>query len=152
MSAAKSVLPASPSDDDVRLAKRATSTLQRAIERSESVSLTVSRAGSEETLEIPEAAIDLLAEVLEELAKGHAVTVTPVDTEVSTQKAADLLNVSRPYLIELLEAGKIRFRKVGSHRRIRLSDVVEYRARMDAEADRAFAELAELSQRLGLYD
>jgi hypothetical protein len=54
--------------------------------------------------------------------------------------------------VELLEAGKIRFRKVGSHRRIRMSDVVEYRARMDAEADRAFAELAELSQRLGLYD
>jgi excisionase family DNA binding protein len=152
MSATRSVIPSRPSDDDVRLARHATSTLHRALERSESVSLTVSRAGGEETLEIPEAALDLLAEVLDELAKGHAVTVTTVDAEVSTQKAADLLNVSRPYLVELLEAGKIRFRKVGSHRRIRLSDVVEYRTRMDAEADRAFAELAEHSQRLGLYD
>ena len=78
--------------------------------------------------------------------------MAPVERELSIQAAADLLNVSRPFVVGLLESGKLRFRKVGAHRRIRLSDLLAYKARMVAKADRAFAELVEESQRLGLYD
>jgi excisionase family DNA binding protein len=95
----------------------------------------------------------MLADVVEELAKGHAIRIASDEQEISTQKAADLLNVSRPFLIQLLEKGAIPFRMVGTHRRLRMSDVLTYKARSDADADRAFRELVAQAQELGMgYD
>lgn len=79
----------------------------------------------------------MLGAILSELAQGHTVALSPMDHEISTQKAADLLNVSRPYPIKLLGSGVIPFRKVGSHRRIRVADLLAYKARLDVEADHA---------------
>lgn len=110
----------------------------------------VTSGEDKEELTIPAVAFRMLEMILSEMAQGHAVALSPVDREVTTQKAADLLNVSRPHLIKLLEAGRIPFRKIGSHRRIRVADVLEYKARMDAEAERAFAELVEQAQELGM--
>jgi excisionase family DNA binding protein len=76
--------------------------------------------------------------------------LSPVAREITTQQAADLLNVSHPHLIKLLETERIPLGKVGSHRRIRVADVLEYKAGMDAEAERAFAKLVEQAQKLGL--
>jgi len=106
--------------------------------------------GEEASVSIPPAAFTLLTEVLSQLASGNAVTIVPVHAELTTQQAADLLNVSRPHLVSLLEDQRIPFKKVGSHRRIRFEDLMEYR-RKDEERRRAVLdELTSEAQRLGL--
>jgi excisionase family DNA binding protein len=139
-----------PNEQDVRLARRSALELSRQEEREDQAVVTVSSGANETEVAIPGIAFRMLKMILDELAQGHAVALSPVDQEVSTQKGADLLNVSRPYLIKLLESGKIPFRKVGTHRRVRLADLLEYKARMDADAERAFAELVEQAQELGM--
>lgn len=103
-----------------------------------------------EDVTIPESAVRLLARILEELAKGNAVTVSSASTELTTQQAADLLNVSRPFLVQQIEKGLISYRKVGSHRRLRLNDVLEYKLSMDQKRLDALGELSEIDQSLGL--
>lgn len=154
MSSANGVLPVPirPSEGDVRIARESAPKLSRLKALPGTVSVTVARGDDQEELTIPGSVLEMLSEILDELADGHSVTVAPVDREVSTQTAADLLNVSRPYLIKQLESGQIPFRRVGSHRRVRLADVLRYRARLEADAERAYAELVALSQELGLYE
>jgi excisionase family DNA binding protein len=105
-----------------------------------------------ETLEIPLAALKLLGIILSEMARGNAVTLTPVHAELTTHQAAAFLNVSRPYLIKQLEAGKLPYRKVGTHRRIALRDLLEYKEQSARERDEALEELARLTQELGEDD
>jgi excisionase family DNA binding protein len=105
----------------------------------------------DDMLVVPREAAVLLAQVLGYLANGEGVTVMPDSAELTTQQAADFLNVSRPYLIKLLESGEIPFRLVGTHRRVRFRDLHEYRNRDDLERRRAADELTRLSQDLGLY-
>lgn len=145
--------PVHPTGDDVRLARRSSSQLHHLDVSGEAVTITLLQGGQEEEIDLPAAAVRMLAMILDEMAQGHSVALTPVDREVSTQKAADILNVSRPHLVKLLEAGKLPFRKVGSHRRVRLADVMAYKLRLDAEAERAYAELVAQAQELGMgYD
>jgi excisionase family DNA binding protein len=141
--------PIRPSEHDVHLARRSSTELSRLKER-DGWKVTVSAGADAAEIAIPEIAFRMLEKILDEMAQGHAVALSLVDQEVSTQKGADLLNVSRPYLIKLLESGKIPFRKVGTHRRIRLADLLEYKARMDADAERAYAELVQQAQELGM--
>ena len=95
-------------------------------------------------------ALDLLVEVLGQLANGNAVTAVPVHAELTTHQAAEILNVSRPFLIGLLDAGEIPFRMVGTHRRIRFTDLMAYKQQDDAKRDKALAELTQQAQDLGL--
>ena len=103
--------------------------------------------------ELPHSVYDVLVDVINEvLVKGNSVRVMSVDAELTTQQAADLLNVSRPFLIKLLEKGDLEYRMVGTHRRIRLEDLLVYRDQRDAERHRLLKEVTSESQELGLYD
>lgn len=106
------------------------------------------------TVRIPAAVVHALLEVMEDLGEGQAVSLSALDRELTTQQAADLLQVSRPYLIgEILEKGKMRFRRVGTHRRIPYSEVVRYRQERREEQEALLRELAAEAQELELgYD
>jgi excisionase family DNA binding protein len=103
-----------------------------------------------EAITIPMAALRLLAGILTEMAKGNRVTLVPIHAELTTQQAADLLRVSRPYLIGLLEEGKIPFRLVGQHRRVRFDDLMAYRRRDDEARRRVADALTADAQELGM--
>ncbi len=108
---------------------------------------------SGEVHELPPSVYDVLMDVLDEvLVKGNSVRVMSVDSQLTTQQAADLLNVSRPFLIKLLEKGEIDYSMVGTHRRIRLEDLIVYRDRRDSERRVLLADIARGSQEMGLYD
>jgi excisionase family DNA binding protein len=110
----------------------------------------ISPSGKE--LELPLSVYKVLRQIIHDMARGKAVTIAPVDAELTTQRAADLLNISRPYLIKLLEANEIPFQKVGTHRRIKLQDVLEYRRKRSARQRAALDEMAQSAQEMGIYD
>lgn len=103
-----------------------------------------------ETIELPESAYLLLKAVIFQLARDNAVSIVPVHKQLTTQQAADLLNISRPYLIRLLEQGAIRYERVGSHRRLKFGDVMAYRRRRAQAEETALDELLESGEELGL--
>jgi len=102
----------------------------------------------QETLTLPRGAVRLLKELLAEMPRGHGVTVLPLGEELSTQQAADLLNVSRTYLVGLLEEGTIPSRLDGNHRRVRLDDLLAYKRRDDQERLKVLDELVAQAQEL----
>lgn len=103
-----------------------------------------------QSLLLPQSVARLLTHILTEMAEGNAVTMIPVHAEMTTQEAADFLNVSRPHLVGLLEAGAIAFHKVGTHRRVRFQDVRKYKDRLTASRAETLDELARVSQELGM--
>lgn len=105
-----------------------------------------------EEIPLPESVSHALRQLVHYLARNKAVTVVPINKELSTQEAADILNISRPHLIKLLEQGAMPFTKVGTHRRIRFDDLMSYKRRFDAEREEALDRLAQLNQEMGLYD
>ena len=105
-----------------------------------------------DTIELPESAFRLLKDAVQLLAQGHAVALMPVHRELSTQEAADLLNVSRQYLVRLLEQGALPFIRVGTHRRIRFGDVLHYKRQRDEARRRGLRQLTQLSEELGLHE
>jgi excisionase family DNA binding protein len=102
-------------------------------------------------VELPASAAALLRRVVHLLAAGHAVAVAPLERELTPRQAAEILGVSRPYLVRLLDRGDIPWMRTGTHRRVRLEDVLEYKRRRDIERRAALRELTQLSDKLGLY-
>lgn len=107
---------------------------------------------SKEGVPLPSSLRRVLLAAARQLAEGNGVSVMAVTADVTTQQAADLLNVSRPFLVGLLEKGELPFHKVGTHRRIRLKDLLAYRRRRDASRRAVIARLATEAQELGIYE
>jgi excisionase family DNA binding protein len=142
-----------PGDADAELASRAARRIRDYLadhSGTDPVSIRGELAG-DDALVVPRAATVMFAQILALLASGRGVQIIPDAVELTTQQAADFLNVSRPYLIGLLEADEIPYRMVGTHRRVRFEDLREYRRRDDLKRRQAADELTQLSEELGLY-
>lgn len=133
-----------PSVQDSELAK----TASRILSQSED-ELTVRLEHGEE-LKLPRSVTPFLVKILTEMSEGNAVTVIPVHAELSTQEAANILNVSRPHLIKLLKKQEIPCHMVGSHRRVKFQDLEAYRRQFETQREDALQELADQAQELGL--
>jgi excisionase family DNA binding protein len=138
--------PVIPSAEDVELARESCRRLTPFLEGN----LRLEVAEQHIEVELPGIAVNLLVRALSELAEGRAVTLVPIDSELTTQQAADHLGVSRPFLVQLLERGELPFRKVGAHRRVQHRDVLAYRRRIDDARRKVLEELAAQGQELDL--
>ena len=143
-----------PNAHDVELATESSRTLSAMTQTTGDLMFTVTGEGSTPVqFRVPASALRLLFAALSEMACGNAVSLLPVKAELTTQQAADVLNVSRPYLVGLLERGEMPFRMVGNQRRVRLQEVIAYKARTDIDRRAALEELAREARELKLgYD
>lgn len=141
-----------PDDDDVVTAHAALTRVKAYLHdhADDETDVRVRGEQTDDVLVLPRGAVELLAQILAYMAAGHGVSVVPADAELTTQQAADMLNVSRPYLIGLLDAGEIEYRKVGTHRRIKAVSLMEYMRDDDQRRRRAADELSALTQEMGM--
>ena len=104
------------------------------------------------SVEIPAPLYEVLAETVKALRQGKAITIVPTSHELTTQQAADFLNVSRPYLIRLLDRKDLPFSKVGTHRRIRFEDLVAYKTKRSNLRRTVLADLTPEAQDMGIFE
>jgi excisionase family DNA binding protein len=138
-----------PTPDEIRKARLATQTLAKFADKRGALSLRLrQKEDGEVAIELPAAISRMVMELLMLIGKGEAVTLVPIGAELTTQQAADLLNVSRPFLIKLLKEKRIPYHTVGTHRRIRAEDIFSYKQKRDAKRAKALEELARLGQEI----
>jgi excisionase family DNA binding protein len=134
-----------PDETDSELA----TTASRELARASKASLNV-RMEDGTDLQLPKAVTPLLIKILTEMAQGNAVTLIPLHAELTTQEAANLLSISRPFLNKLLEQGALPFHKVGTHRRIKFVDLEEFRSKRETARNKSLEALAKLAQDEGM--
>ncbi|MCB1507893.1 MAG: helix-turn-helix domain-containing protein [Hyphomicrobiaceae bacterium] len=135
-----------PDPKDAAIARVSGQALSRYVRAKAPLKLRVTDADQAEPIELPTGAVALLMDILEAMATGRGVTIIPENAELTTVQAADVLNVSRPFLIKLLDEGRIPHHKVGKHRRIRMEDVMAYKADIDRKREAVLDLLAAEAQ------
>lgn len=141
-----------PSKSEQRIAEKSHEILTQILEQVHSPMTEIEIEETKEKIQIPSRALELLNDILKAMSQGKPISIVPVATEVTTQKAAEILGCSRPHLVKLLEKGELDFVKVGRHRRIKFEDVVSYKQKMKAEQKRILIEMMNSDEELGGYD
>ena len=140
-----------PSESDCKLALSSSRVLSKYLDNEQTQPIRIiSDDKTSDIISIPNTAFRLLIDILREMAKGNTIKVTSINAELSTQQAADLLNVSRPFVIQLIESKLLPARKVGSHRRILLQDLILYKNNIDAERQKVLDQLVAQAQELNM--
>lgn len=144
--------PVAPSETDALVARESLRVLEKKLGQSgDNLKMRMEEPGGRgETVTIPKAAFRLFVAILTEMANGNAVRIIPHQAELTTQEAAELLNVSRPYLVRLLDDKRIPFHRVGTHRRIHFKDVMAYKTQHRRARKETLDRLSKLDQELGL--
>jgi excisionase family DNA binding protein len=148
---AERVVPPAMSEKEREMARAAQRCIMAALDHSRAAVITLTtQDGSTPSVELPPAALRLIGQILGAMSQGQTVTVLPEKAEFSTMEAAHFLNVSRPFLIKLLEDGEIPFRKVGTHRRVLFQDLITYKNRLVEARHLALERLELIDRELGL--
>lgn len=145
------MIPVLPSEAESVLAKETGRVLASRMQDSAPMEIRIlDDTATEGTVKLPASAVRMLLRILEEMARGNAVTLIPIHAELTTQEAADMLKISRPSLIQLLDQGRIDYRRVGTHRRVKFESLMKYRRQMDDARRQALKDLATYDQELGI--
>lgn len=142
--------PVMPSAADAQMAKLTSRTLASIMSSLDDDLEIQILEGNDQRVKLPTSAVRLLIDILEQMARGNAVTLIPVHAELTTQQAADVLNVSRPFVVKLIDEGKLPFRKVGAHRRIKFEDLMAFKTNIDNSRHEALNKLVEQAQELDM--
>lgn len=141
-----------PSKIEQKVAIESYSALAAVIEQLNSEQTEIEIEETKEKIIIPSRALKLLGDILKAMSEGKPISIVPIATEVTTQKAAEILGCSRPHLVKLLEEGKIEFTKVGKHRRLKFEDVFKYKQKMKDEQKKHIIDIMNFDEEIGLYD
>lgn len=141
-----------PTKDEQKAAIKSYATLASALSHINTEATEIEIEETRDKIIIPSRALKLLGDILKAMSEGKPISIVPVATEVTTQKAAEILGCSRPHLVKLLEEGVIPFTKVGKHRRIMFDDMVKYKQKMKEEQKKHLIDIMNADEETGLYD
>lgn len=141
-----------PSKEEQRQAMESYDALASAISHLTSNNPEIEIEETNERIRIPKSALSLLGVILKNMSQGKPFSLVPIATEVTTQKAAEILGCSRPHVVKLLEEGTIPFTKVGKHRRLLFEDVIGYKGKMKTHQKQHIIDIMQSDEELGLYD
>ena len=141
-----------PSAEEMALAKLSSQELSAVIESNgvaQKINI-VDRIGKTHEVTLPASALKMMIEVLTQLGNGNSVNITPIHAELTTQEGADLLNMSRPTFIKLLDSGAITYNRTGNRRKVPFAAVMEYKQKLEMQRLATLDELSALDQELGM--
>lgn len=141
-----------PSKDEQKIALESYDALASVIDQLQSENPEIEIEETQERIKVPLSALKFLGEILKAMSQGKAFSLVPMATEVTTQKAAEILGCSRPHLVKLLEDGQIEYTKVGKHRRVRFEDVMKYKKKLKKNQKQHIIDIMNSDEELGLYD
>jgi hypothetical protein len=141
-----------PSKMEQKVAIKSYATLATALTQIKEADTEIEIEETQDKIVIPFRALQLMGEILKAMSEGKLISIVPVATEVTTQRAAEILGCSRPHLVKLLEDGEMEFVKVGKHRRIMFEDVLRYKQKMKEEQKKHIIDMMNQDEELGLYD
>lgn len=141
-----------PSKDEQKLALESYDALAAVIQQLKSENPEIEIEETKERIKIPLSALKFLGEILKAMSQGKSFSLVPVATEVTTQKAAEILGCSRPHLVKLLEDGQIEYTKIGKHRRVKFEDIMNYTKELKKAQKQRIIDIMKSDEELGLYD
>ncbi len=141
-----------PSKADQKVAIKSYSALMDAINNIHSSQAEIEIEETKDKITIPLKALKFLSEILKAMSEGKPISLVPLATEVTTQKASEILGCSRPFFVKLLEDGEIEYTKVGKHRRVTYENVLKYKHKMKVQQKKHLIEMMNSDDELGLYD